>query len=202
MLTPALYLATIVLPTVAEFLADLSDGRRAYLACMATAHPVDQIRRSERLDTETVKKAATAIGSYKGEALEIVKGTYNGTEHAGTGRGEPFPFAPGHEERQLAHELQAEGGGEVTGLTVVHRDATYFIDDCVKAAIWDSSRATRSASSASTTPRCSGRTWTAGACQSIEIRRLTTSSSAEGLTSRRRTVESDRHQAKAYQEHR
>ena len=42
-LTPAQYLDTITLPTVAEFLDDLGNPRRAYLACMVTAHLVDQV---------------------------------------------------------------------------------------------------------------------------------------------------------------
>ena len=141
-LTPAQYLDTMVLPTLAEFLADLGNPRRAYLACMMAAHLVDQITRSERVDKPAVRTAIAALGGYKGEALEIVEGICNGTKHAGTGRGEPFPFAPGHEKRRFALEFDVEGRGfdqgdwDIPGLTVSHGGATYFIDECVRATVW------------------------------------------------------------------
>lgn len=141
-LTPAQYLDTITLPTVAEFLDDLGNPRRAYLACMVTAHLVDQVTRSQKVGKEQVREAISALGGYRREALEIVEGICNGTKHAGTGRDAAFPFAPGHEMRRHAFEFDVDGRGfdeadwDIPGLTVSHRQVTYFIDECVRATIW------------------------------------------------------------------
>jgi hypothetical protein len=138
-LTPAQYLNTIVLPTVAEFLEDPTDPRRAYLACMVTAHLVDQITRSEKLPKNDVRAAIARSHEFGKKALEIVEGISNGTKHAGTGRGEPFPFAPGYEGYDPGFKLGAPGSafeqggwGHPPGLIVKHGSFDYYIDDSLR----------------------------------------------------------------------
>ena len=42
-MTPADYLRLILLPTLADLLAEPADQRRAYLACITAAHIVDHV---------------------------------------------------------------------------------------------------------------------------------------------------------------
>ena len=141
-LTPAQYLATILSPTVREFENEPTNPRRAYLACMVTAHLVDQVTRSEKLPKPEVRAAIARSHEFGEKALEIVEGISNGTKHAGTGRGEPFPFAPSHEGYDPGFKLGAPGSafeqggwGHPPGLIIKHGSFDHYIDDSVKIVI-------------------------------------------------------------------
>ena len=148
-MTPADYLRFVVLPTFAEFMAEPDDQRRAYLACITTAHLVDYVDvalGSPEGGKHKVRQAVRATDPYSAACLEIVEGVSNGTKHA---RKDPkvsqrFKFVPGYERRVPAFALDTpragldEGRWDNPGLVVAHRIAngaeglgSYFIDDCV-----------------------------------------------------------------------
>ena len=143
-MTPAEYLRIVVLPTLAELLAEPDDQRRAYLACITAAHLVDHVDRGARIGRKAVRAAAVGARPYATCCLEIVEGIANGTKHAGPSREAAFPFVPGYERYVPAFGLDELGAGldegrwNRAGLVVAHRIAdgseglgSYFIDDCV-----------------------------------------------------------------------
>ena len=87
-MTPARYLDLIVLPTLAEVIADSADQRRAYLACITAAHLVDHVsvtlprHHGTKPDVWEVRSALGRLGPGTTAALEIVEAVCNGTKHS------------------------------------------------------------------------------------------------------------------------
>ncbi len=106
-MTPSDYLASIVLPTVAEFVAEPSDRRRAYLACIVAAHTVDHVSRAGAGNRAEVRDAVRAQGIFARECLDLVEAVCNGTKHAAPDRRAPVQFAPGREYLFKAGSLGA-----------------------------------------------------------------------------------------------
>ena len=141
-MTPACYLALIVFPTLAEFTADPSDRRRAYLACIVAAHTVDYVVRAGAGSKAEIHGRVRAQGQFAGECLDLVEAVCNGTKHAAPDRRASFQFAPGRE-----HLFKANGLGAVLasrhqprwgrpGLCVDRNDDEgWFIDESVEGLI-------------------------------------------------------------------
>ena len=152
-MTPAEYLSIVVLPTLAEFMAEPANQRRAYLACIAAAHLVDHVARQTKdrpakgRVEDLVRDHVYAAHEFGRPCLDIVEGVCNGTKHAGPGRGAAFPFKLGDERRREAFEFGKEGAGwgegrwGKPGLSVSHEKITYFLDDCTRCVVWTFARA-------------------------------------------------------------
>jgi hypothetical protein len=145
-MTPADYLCLIVLPTLAECIDTPDDQRRAYLACITTAHLVDHV--SVALDPTSgdrhaVRRAVRAVGPYSSGCLDIVEAVSNGTKHAAPDPkpSRPVKFAPGYERFVPAFSWNTPGAGwgearwSGPGIVVDHDGAHWFIDDCVRATV-------------------------------------------------------------------
>lgn len=151
-ITPADYLDLIVLPTLAELLAEPVDQRRAYLACIAAAHLVDHIavrlppRPDGRPDLRAVRSAigrAGPHGRYSAACLAIVEAVSNGTKHAlpDPKQNRPIKFMPGYERLVPAFAIGVPeagiGQGRIgaPGLVVDHDGQHWFLDDCIRAMV-------------------------------------------------------------------
>ena len=104
-MTPAEFIAEVVEPTVREFSANPRSRRHAYLACIATFHVSDHLRRAGETGIEEKLRA-------NGPAFfDAVHGVCNGAKHVRTGRGQRAAFAAGDDkERPAAMGGVAEGG--------------------------------------------------------------------------------------------
>lgn len=140
-MTPADYLASIVLPTLAEFHSDPSDPRRAYLACIVSAHMIDHVVKAGVGSKAVVRAAVRAQGNFAGECLDLVEAVCNGTKHAAPDRAAHIKFAPGHERAFKANSL----GGVLAarlhrrwgrpGLGVERDEEDRFIDESVEGVV-------------------------------------------------------------------
>lgn len=144
-LTPADYLAIVVLPTLAEFMAAPDNRRRMYLACIATAHMVDHIARSinpNGLGKYAVRETIRKQSDHAGACLAVVEGISTGTKHAGPDpkQRQQFNYAPGQERFMPPLGASAPGGGQseaawLPGFIVDHAGCPGSVDDCVRGAI-------------------------------------------------------------------
>lgn len=146
-MTPADYLRLILLPTLAELLAEPEDQRRAYLACITAAHLVDHVavtlpRRADgKPDIRAVRSAVARLGAYSAGCLAIVEAVSNGTKHAGPDPNRSIKFSPGYERLVPAFAWDTEGAGwgegrwSGPGIVVDHNGAHWFLDDCVRATV-------------------------------------------------------------------
>lgn len=142
-MTPADYLRFIVLPTLAEMLAEPADQRRAYLACITAAHLVDHVDVAKGSPPEgkwQVRKDVRAVGILVAGALEIVEAVATGAKHA---KPDPKPnravkFPPGGERSVPAFTWGTPGAGwgegrlGGAGLLVDMAGRRWFLDDAVR----------------------------------------------------------------------
>jgi len=145
-MTPAEYVRFIALPTLGELLAEPSNQRRAYLACITAAHLVDHVNVAlgpAGGGKHAIRKAVRAVGPYSAGCLDIVEAVSNGTKHAASDSkaSRPVKFAPGHERPIPAFSWDTPGAGwdegrwSGAGIVVDHGGAHWFIDDSVRATV-------------------------------------------------------------------
>ncbi len=142
-MTPAEYLRTIVLPTLADLMDAPGDQRRAYLACITAAHLVDHVdvaRGSLRDGKRDVRRAVRALDLHIAGCLDIVEAVATGVKHAKPDdrATRAVKFAPGHERHVRAFALDTPGAGlnegrwGGPGLLVEHGGVHWFLDDTVR----------------------------------------------------------------------
>lgn len=141
-MTPADYLRAIVLPSLAEMLAEPSSSRRAYVACITAAHLVDHVAAARGIGghrKHEVREAVRALGPRAAACLAIVEGVCTGVKHAAPDPkpNRPVKFVPGDERAVPAFAFSVEGAGwgqgrfGGPGVAVEHDGMLWFLDTCV-----------------------------------------------------------------------
>lgn len=90
-MTPADFLAEILLPTVLEFRAEPRSRRHAYLAAIVTVALTDHLKKAGETGIEATMRAAT------GSAFDVVRGVANGDKHVRTDGRHVVAFAAGED---------------------------------------------------------------------------------------------------------
>jgi hypothetical protein len=111
-MTPAEYLAEILLPTAIEFRDERRSRRRAYLACIAAFHMKDYLRRAGAKGVEdAVREACISNGDF-----DLVRDVCNGAKHLEATRFGLLPFRAGSDyERPPFRAGELECGISMVG---------------------------------------------------------------------------------------
>lgn len=128
-MTPAIYVTTIVVPTLQEALAARGDRRLIYLACIAVFHVIDYVAAADEKRTRQLQDEIKAIDC---TSFKLVQGVCNGTKHAGGAGGKWI--TPGNEREARPFGFGPDCGGwddgrwDHAGLAVTHDGQEYFLD--------------------------------------------------------------------------
>jgi hypothetical protein len=131
-MTPADYMNDIVIPTVREFRDDRRSRRRAYLACIATFHLRDYLKKAGEYGV--IDAMWKSCG-----AADVVRGICNGSKHAETDGSHAVAFRAGEDtERPPAVWGEAVWDASrwddtIGGREVGHGRDRYDLYECVKA---------------------------------------------------------------------
>jgi hypothetical protein len=132
-MTPADYINEIVIPTVREFRDERRSRRRAYLACIATFHLRDYLKKAGEYGV------IDAMRTSCGAAFDVVRGISNGSKHAETDGSHAVAFRAGEDtERPPATWGKAVWDASrwddiVGGREVRHEGDRHDLYECVKA---------------------------------------------------------------------
>ena len=88
-MTPAEYVAEIVVPTVREFRESRRSRQRAYLACIATFHIKDHLKKAGATRIEQTMRTACF------DEFELVRSVCNGSKHLEVDASHAIPFVAG-----------------------------------------------------------------------------------------------------------
>src|SRR5438105_1748710 len=90
-MTPTDYMNQIVVPTLREFRDDRRARRLAYLACIATFHLKDHLKKAGEQGIETAMRASCGV------AFDVVRGVCNATKHVETDGSHAVVFRVGED---------------------------------------------------------------------------------------------------------